>query len=143
MVVTLCIPDTKDFELIKNYISEFELDDRDLKKEQFMIAKSAEEILAFCRIRKHNGCDEMCSLGVINAERGKGYAKLLLQELIKTSTQPLYLACIIPEMFIPLGFKTVSDYPPELEDKLNYCTSELVVPEEYVIMKYSVSILTT
>src|SRR4051812_37460443 len=125
----ISIPDTNDFEIIKAHIKNFELDDRDLKKEQFLIVKKENEILAFCRIRKHNGCDEMCSLGVVNKERGKGYAKLLLKELIKTSTQPLNLACIIPEMFVPLGFKIVNEYPPELKDKLNYCTNELVVPE--------------
>lgn len=134
--MTICVPDTSDFEIIKTHLSEFELDDREIEKEQFVIAKKDNVIVAFCRMRKHNGCDELCSLGVIEAERGKGYAKLLLNELIKTSTQPLYLACIIPHFFEPLGFKIVSEYPAELLDKLNYCTSQLCVPEKYVAMKF-------
>ncbi len=134
----VCVPNTQEFNFIKDHITKFELDDRELNKEEFLIVKDVKDnIFAFCRIRKHKGCDEMCSLGVVGDQRGKGYAKMLLNELIKRSTQPLYLACIIPKMFIPLGFEIVTDYPSELKDKLNYCTSELVVPEEYVIMKYS------
>lgn len=134
--MTICTPDTADFDIVKVHLKELELDDRELKKEQFLIAKKDNKIAAFCRMRKHKGCDELCSLGVIHSERGNGYAKLLLQELIARSDQPLYLACIIPQMFMPLGFKVVTDYPPELKDKLNYCTSELTVPEKYVIMRY-------
>jgi len=112
------------------------LDDRDLKKEQFVIAKRGNELLGFGRIRKHKGCDEMCSLGIITKERNKGIAKLLIQNRIALSTQPLYLVCIIPEMFIPFGFKIVNEYPPELQNKLEYCIHDLVVEEEYVVMKY-------
>jgi N-acetylglutamate synthase-like GNAT family acetyltransferase len=134
--MTICVPDTSDFEIIKTHLSEFELDDREIEKEQFVIAKKDNVIVAFCRIRKHMSCDELCSLGVINTERGRGYAKMLLTELIKKSTQPLYLVCIIPDFFIPLGFRIVTQYPVELADKLNYCTSQLCVPEKYVAMKF-------
>ena len=113
------------------------MDNRDLKKEQFVIAKEENKILGFGRIRKHKDCDEMCSLGIIVSERNKGLAKLLIKENIKLSTQPLYLVCIIPELFIPFGFKIIAEYPPEIKNKLDYCTTDLVVEEEYVVMKYS------
>jgi N-acetylglutamate synthase-like GNAT family acetyltransferase len=78
----------------------------------------------------------MCSLGVLTKERNKGIAKLLIQHRIKNSTQPLYLVCIIPELFTPFGFKIVTEYPTEIKNKLDYCIHDLVVEEEYVVMKY-------
>ena len=93
-------------------------------------------MVGFGRIRKHQGCDEFCSLGVLEEKRFHGIAKALIFARIKTATQPIYLVCIIPDYFEKLGFKVVNDYPPEMADKLHYCTSELVVPEAYVVMKY-------
>lgn len=126
----------EDFKLIKHYIAEFELDNRDLKIEQFTVAKENDSLLGFFRIRKHNGCDEFCSLGVIEQRRHRGIAKLLTLHGIIESTQPLYLVTIIPEFFETLGYKEVKIYPVEMQDKLDYCNSELIVPEKYVVMKY-------
>lgn len=125
-----------DFDLIKKLINEFELDNRDLQIQQFVVAKENDELIGFGRIRKHNGCDEFCSLGVIESKRFNGVAKELIVSRIKIATQPIYLVCIIPDYFKKLGFVVVEEYPAEMADKLNYCTSELVVPENYVVMKY-------
>ena len=126
-----------DFEAIKKFIKEFDLDNRDLQQKQFLVAKDEQnKLIGFGRIRKHNGCDEFCSLGVIESERFQGIAKELILAKIKIATQPIYLVCIIPNYFESLGFKIVNEYPPEIADKLNYCISELAVPEYYVVMKY-------
>lgn len=135
ITVSKALPE--DFDLIKQYIKQFELDDRKLSVHEFVVAKENDCLLGFGRIRKHNGCDEFCSLGVIEPERSKGIAQELIKARIKLATQPIYLVCIIPEFFEPLGFEIVDVYPPEIQDKLNYCTSELVVPEPYVVMKYN------
>lgn len=133
----ISIPNHTDFDFIKDCISKFELDNRELQIEQFLIAKNQQsDVLAFGRIRAHNGCDELCSLGVVEGERLKGIGHLLSSYLIKNAKQPLYLVCIIPQFFEPLGFKIVKEYPLELKDKVNYCHGELTVPEEYVVMKY-------
>jgi N-acetylglutamate synthase-like GNAT family acetyltransferase len=125
-----------DFESIKQFIQLFELDNRDLHCNQFLVAKYSDQLLGFGRIRKHKGCDEFCSLGVIESKRFEGIAKELILARIKIATQPIYLVCIIPEYFEKLGFSIVNEYPDEIADKLNYCTSELLVPETYVVMKY-------
>ena len=122
--------------MIIKYISEFDLDNRHLKIEQFVIAKNKNGLVGFGRIRKHIGFDEMCSLGIIIPERKKGIVKLLIKHLITLSEQPLYLVCIVPGMFIPFGFKNVTEYPPEIKNKLDYCLGELPVEEEYVVMQY-------
>ena len=125
-----------DFETIKFLIQQFDLDNRNLELNQFLVAKQNNLLLGFGRIRKHNGCDEFCSLGVVEEKRYNGIAKLLIEARIEIATQPIYLVCIQPEYFEKLGFVIVNDYPPEIEDKLNYCTNELVVPENYVVMHY-------
>jgi N-acetylglutamate synthase-like GNAT family acetyltransferase len=128
-----------DFELIKQLISQFELDDRELKMNQFLVASDGNELLGFGRIRVRENCLELCSLGVVEPQRLQGIGKQLVKELILKSAHPLYLVCIIPEFFTPFGFKVVFEYPKALQEKLNYCTSELVVPEKYVVMKLEVN----
>lgn len=125
-----------DFELIKQLIHQFELDDRDLQYTQFLVAKEGSELLGFGRIRIRGNCSELCSLGVTEPKRLQGIGKELVKELILKAKEPLYLVCIIPEFFTPFGFEVVSDYPEEMQEKLNYCSSELIVPETYVVMKY-------
>ena len=125
-----------DFELIKKLIYQFELDDRDLQCTQFLVAKEGDEVFGFGRIRIRGNCSELCSLGVTEPKRLQGIGKELVKELILKAKEPLYLVCIIPEFFTPFGFEVVSDYPEEMQEKLNYCSSELIVPETYVVMKY-------
>jgi N-acetylglutamate synthase-like GNAT family acetyltransferase len=120
---------------VKNYISQFELDDRSLHHHQFLVAIQNTNIIGFGRIREHEGCSELCSLGVIHPERNKGVGKALTKALVKKAKQPLYLVCIIPQYFAPFGFKLCDKFPAELKNKLNYCTHELVVPETYVVMQ--------
>jgi N-acetylglutamate synthase-like GNAT family acetyltransferase len=124
------------FELIKTYIQNFELDNRELSKEEFLVATSNHELVGFGRIRQRDNCSELCSLGVIEPERLKGVGKQLVQALIQKATEPLYLVCIIPTFFESFGFYIVDEFPEAMQEKLNYCTSELIVPEKYVVMKY-------
>lgn len=123
------------FELVKQYIQEFELDNRVLRSEEFLIEKDGLELLAFGRIREYSGFSELCSLGVIKKERSKGLGKKLTKALIKKSLQPLYLVCIIPDYFKVFGFSICTTFPLGIQDKLNYCTTHLEVNEEYVVMK--------
>ncbi len=124
------------FEILKNYIQQFELDDRSLDHSQFLVALQNNKLVGFGRIREHVDCSELCSLGVIEPERNKGVGTALTKALIKKAKQPLYLVCIIPNFFEALGFKMCHTYPSALKNKLDYCTNELVVPEEYVVMGY-------
>jgi N-acetylglutamate synthase-like GNAT family acetyltransferase len=131
--IQACDPPT--FELIRSYISEFELDDRALQPEQFLIAIINDKLAGFGRIREYAECTEMCSMGVLPEFRNKGVAKELTKALIQKTVKPLYLVCIIPHFFENFNFKIVTTYPPELKNKLDYCTGELVVEETYVVMK--------
>ncbi|MBL7890041.1 MAG: GNAT family N-acetyltransferase [Bacteroidia bacterium] len=136
MDLLLKTPDEKEFQQICDYIREFELDDRDLMQEQFVAAYRNNELVGFGRLRERGDCTELCSLGVVTPHRRKGIGKALVKELIKRTKGELFLVCIIPDFFAPFGFKKTSNYPLSIQEKIDYCTAELVVPEKYVAMKY-------
>lgn len=128
-------PTTQEFQQISNYIKDFELDDRQLLQDQFIGAFLNNELVGFGRLRKHSDCTELCSLGVITPLRRKGIGKAIVAELIKRASERLYLVCIIPDFFTSFNFKITNDYPASIQNKFDYCTEQLVVPEKYVIME--------
>lgn len=111
-----------------------ELDNRDLKVEEFLVMKSEEDVVGFGRIREFNGFSELCSMGILEHVRSKGLGAAMVRALCKKATQSLYLACIIPDYFSQLGFNVCNTYPELMQDKLDYCTESLPVPEPYVVM---------
>jgi N-acetylglutamate synthase-like GNAT family acetyltransferase len=123
------------FVTVKKHIQQFELDDRSLKREEFLILKLKNKLLGFGRIREFSSHSELCSLGILSNQRSKGFGKLLCEALIKKANHPLFLVCIIPDYFKKFGFEQSMYYPAEINEKLNYCTSVLVVNENYVAMK--------
>lgn len=127
-------PTENEFIQIRNYIQQFELDDRNLKQKEFTAAFRENELVGFGRLREHSDCIELCSLGVVTKHRRQGIGKSIVKELIQRSISSIHLVCIIPDFFTPFGFHLVEKYPSAIQDKLNYCTQELVVPETYVAM---------
>ncbi len=124
----------RQFATIKNMVREFELDGRVMKKEEFLTISKNSNVLAFGRIKEHEGFSEMCTLGVTQVQRLHGYGKRLSLALEKKALQPVYLVCTIPQFFTPLGFTICETYPPLLQDKLDYCRVSLPVPQDYVVM---------
>jgi N-acetylglutamate synthase-like GNAT family acetyltransferase len=127
-------PSATEFEQICDYIREFELDNRGLMQDEFTAAFRNGELLGFGRLRNHIDCTELCSLGVVTSHRKKGIGKAIVLELIKRSKIGIHLVCIIPDFFSPLGFIIIENFPPSIQNKIDYCTSELVVPEKYEAM---------
>ena len=133
-MLTLRTPTEQEFQQIRNYIQKFDLDNRRLQQKEFTAAFRDNELVGFGRLRQHSDCIELCSLGVVTEHRRQGIGKAIVKELIKRADNSIYLVCIIPEFFIPFGFIIVEKYPEAIQDKLNYCTQELIVPETYVAM---------
>lgn len=125
------------FAIIKQHIADFALDDRELEVKQFTVALLDGKLAGFGRIRHHADCDEYCSLGVVPRFRSLGVAELITGSIIQRAVQPLYLVCVIPQYFEPLGFAAVEHYPCAIQDKLDYCIGDLAVPEPYVVMRYT------
>jgi N-acetylglutamate synthase-like GNAT family acetyltransferase len=134
MTPDLRVPSDQEFQLIREYIHEFELDNRDLQAAQFIAAFRSGELAGFGRLRKHPDCTELCSLGVITPLRRRGIGRAIVTELIKHASSDIYLACIIPDFFISFGFQVTEKFPSSILNKLNYCSEELIVPEKYVAM---------
>ncbi len=124
----------KHFAAVQRYIQVFELDNRQLKPEDFLIALMDDALVGFGRVREYADCSELCSLGVTEPHRCKGIGSALVQALAQKAQQPLYLVCIIPPFFEPLGFATCTHYPTAMQQKLDYCSSALPVAEAYVVM---------
>ncbi|MFL5765079.1 MAG: GNAT family N-acetyltransferase [Bacteroidia bacterium] len=129
-------PNDHEFQQIGNYIRDFELDDRLLKKEEFSAAFRQNELIGFGRLRNHSDCVELCSLGVVTPHRRQGIGRAIVQELIRRAPGDVHLVCVIPEFFLPFDFKVVQDFPLSIQDKLTYCRSSLAVPETYVAMLF-------
>ncbi len=127
-------PNTEEFTWIQQSVKELELDDRNMAAEQFLIAKKGTELLGYIRIRHYEGFSELSTLGVPAPHRLKGIAASLVNSFVERSSSRLYLVCIIPDFFSKLGFEICSDYPTELQQKLNYCRGSLPVEETYVVM---------
>jgi N-acetylglutamate synthase-like GNAT family acetyltransferase len=119
-------------------IEEFWIDGTAFQTGQFLIAEREGIRVGIGRIREHGNCSELCTLGVEEGARRKGVATLLIKALTQKATLPdsLYLVCIIPSLFEPLGYKIVSEYPDAIAEKLKRCETEMSVPEKYVVMKY-------
>ena len=133
----LRIPDNTEFSTIKIFVHEFELDDRELIPDEFTAAFFNSALAGFGRLREHPNCTEICTLGIMETHRKKGIAKKITTELIQRAKNEIYLVCIIPEFFSQLGFSIVDEFPSSMQNKLDYCTHSLVVPEKYVVMKYA------
>jgi N-acetylglutamate synthase-like GNAT family acetyltransferase len=129
---------SSDFITVKQFVSEFCLDDNDLKPGHFLVAKQHEHIIGFGRLRNYGTCNELCSLGVVETFRLQGVGSQVSKALIEKSKVPLYTVTIIPGFFEKLGFRIVDEFPPEIHAKLNYCLTSLAVPETYVVMKYQI-----
>jgi N-acetylglutamate synthase-like GNAT family acetyltransferase len=134
-MLTLNTPSFTDFNIIKKYISEFELDDRALQINEFTAAYINNALVGFGRLRQYENCCEICTLGVLPECRRNGIGTAITKNLIEKATSDCYLVSIIPEFFKKMGFEETEHFPPELQSKLTYCTQSLVVPDTYVVMK--------
>lgn len=131
-----------DLSLIIQGIKELTLDDIDLKREQFLVAKVGTKVIGFGRIKVYPDALELCSLGVLPEYRGRGIGKELVNELIKKANrQAIFVVCIIPDFFRRFGFEATHIYPDSLKVKINYCTGTLGGcddGQEYVVMRKNV-----
>lgn len=125
-----------DFLLIKKLIAAFELDNNDLRIEQFWVAKKNDSILGFVRMRDYIDCCELCSLGVIEIERLKGIGAKLVKQIIDIHKKPLYVVTIIPEFFKKSGFTEVENCPDKIIKKISFCEQALAVNQPYIAMLY-------
>ncbi|MEH1911649.1 MAG: GNAT family N-acetyltransferase [Nostoc sp.] len=102
------------------------LDPTQLNWQQFWViecdtygGQSLRNLVACGQLRNFSGAQELGSLVVVSAWRGRGLATLLIQHLINTATQPLYLECLGERLaqfysrfgFVPISFEDLPQFP--------------------------------
>jgi amino-acid N-acetyltransferase len=102
------------------------LDPTQLNWQQFWVVEcdayggqSLRNLVACGQLRNFSGAQELGSLVVASAWRGRGLGTLLTQHLINTATQPLYLECLGERLaqfysrfgFVPISFEDLPQFP--------------------------------
>ncbi|MEH2110010.1 GNAT family N-acetyltransferase [Nostoc sp.] len=95
------------------------LDPTQLDWQQFWVIECDQNLVACGQLRNFSGAQELGSLVVASAWRGRGLGTLLTQHLINTATQPLYLECLGQRLaqfysrfdFVPISFEDLPEFP--------------------------------
>ncbi|MEH1893060.1 MAG: GNAT family N-acetyltransferase [Nostoc sp.] len=102
------------------------LDPTQLNWQQFWViecdaygGQSLRNLVACGQLRNFSEAQELGSLVVTSAWRGRGLGTLLTQHLINTATQPLYLECLGERLaqfysrfdFVPISFEDLPQFP--------------------------------
>ncbi len=124
-----------DMPVIEQLAKGFDLDCEDMVWDQFMVAKRADKIIGFGRMRKYTECTEVATVGVISQEQKKGVGTLIVKELIRRGPAEIYVTCVIPDFFNKLGFQMVKQYPAVLRKKVDFCKSYDFSEEQVFVMK--------
>ena len=109
----------EDLPFIRQTVAELRLDGEDLRADQFLTLRRGDRIIAFGRIKPYRATHELGCLAVIEKERGRGWGRLLVRELIDRFPQDeVYVTTDQPAYFERLGFLRTDILPPELEAKI-------------------------
>ncbi|MFW9259964.1 GNAT family N-acetyltransferase [Nostoc sp. CALU 546] len=95
------------------------LDPTQLNWQQFWVIECDGNLVACGQLRNFSGAQELGSLVVASAWRGRSLGTLLTQHLINTATQPLYLECLGQRLaqfygrfdFVPISFEDLPKFP--------------------------------
>ena len=110
----------EDMALVRECVDRFKLDGERLEPGQFVVARDDGRVVAFGRIKPYDHCHELGTVAVLEAERGKGYARLVVEELVRRFPSPeVWITTDRPEVFARLGFHLVERGPEEIQAKLD------------------------
>jgi amino-acid N-acetyltransferase len=129
-----------DIWIIRKLVLGAKLDPTQLKWQQFWVIECEEKVVACGQLRSFENAQELGSLVVMPAWRGKGFGAVLTQHLIGQATQPLYLECMawLSSFYSQFGFIEVSwdTLPNALKKKffIGYLASK-ILPINVKIMK--------
>ncbi len=114
------VPATDDhLPLIRECVARFRLDDENLAAAQFIVAREAGRMVAFGRIKPYATVYELACVGVLEAERGRGFGRLIVEELLRRfPARTVYITTDLPGYFARFGFRPLADPPPEIAAKL-------------------------
>ena len=115
-----------DLPAIVECVRRFRLDDENLAAEQFVVARKHGRLVAFGRIKPYGRVWELGSVGVLEAERGRGLGALVVRALVRRfPARQVYLTTDLPAYFARFGFRTIDDPPPEISAKIGRVCASL------------------
>ncbi|TET97128.1 MAG: pyridoxal-phosphate dependent enzyme [Dehalococcoidia bacterium] len=98
------------------------MDGERLEPQQFIVVRreGGDGIVAFGRIKPYQETHELGSVAVVEEERGRGWGRLVVRELIRRFPQDeVFITTDLPEYFERLGFLRTDILPQEIEDKIS------------------------
>lgn len=104
------------------------LDYAGMEADSFWVAEENGRIQGICGLKKHPECLELCALGVAEKRRGQGWGAQLVREVLGEAPGEVYLATVIPDFFLRLGFEKAHAVPASMvkgEEWCIGCTPEL------------------
>ncbi len=119
---TLRSATSKDIWSIRWLVLGAKLDPTQIRWQQFWVIECDGQLVACGQLRNFSGAQELGSLVVLPAWRGRGLGMVLTQHLIHQATQPLYLECLgqgLAQFYRRLGFVQISfeDLPSPMKRK--------------------------
>ena len=108
-----------DMQMIESYVEKFRLDNENLNFEQFIVAEKNGSIIGFGRIKTYEDCFELGCIAVLEAYRKRSIGSAIVKRLIKDfPSDDIWITTDIPEYFQRFGFKSTTDAPQEILDKI-------------------------
>lgn len=111
-----------DIWIIRKLVLSAKLDPTQIRWSQFWVIEREGRIVACGQLRSFPEAQELGSLVIARAWRGRGLGSYLVKHLIQEATQPLYLECLgskLAQFYTRFGFVPVSwqELPPPLKRK--------------------------
>ncbi len=107
---------------IRRLVFGAKLDPTQIRWQQFWVIECVGKVVACAQLRNFADAQELGSLVVFPAWRGRGLGSLLTKHLVSQTTQPLYLECLgkgLVNFYRPLGFVPINftQLPRSLQNK--------------------------
>lgn len=123
----------EDMPVIEEAVRRMRLDGENLAVEQFIVAREADRMLGFGRIKPYgDGVFELGSIGVMEEARGRGVGARLVEALIaRFPSEEIYITTDLVDYFMRFGFSMAASPPRAIQEKVNRVCSSLrsgVVP---------------
>ena len=121
-----------DFPQITRLARKYGLDYANMEADDFWVVGETGRIRGICGLKKHPECVELCALGVDEKWRYLGLGKQLVRAVVRNARGELFLATVIPDFFVRLGFERAEAVPASMVKKTEWCAG--CTPELCTVM---------
>ena len=131
-----------DIRSIRKMVLGAKLDPTQLRWQQFWLVECENNVVACAQLREFSQGQELGSLVVRPAWRGRGLGTYLTQHLIERSTKPLYLECLgdrLTQFYARFGFRPIAwtELPRSIQFKFGISQlGRILLRIPVVIMQY-------